>query len=465
MAGLGIGAAGAGGLSAATINAGLSGAIGSGLNTGIQGGDLGDVLKSAVTGGLTAGAGSAINTALIPQLNNALPSLSAPIPNGEYGSYFEPFSVGARNIAGNALEAIGVPESAATITAGYLPNVVTGAARGALKGDVLGGVSDAVLGQVVNDISPTLKLSPAQGRALAGYLRTGDEVALAVSLGSNLAKQAINSAGAYASGATPLPTVASTEPTFEYAQYEDPQLSFLNTGVTPDATPDATPDDRQINITGTSPTEPVSDTDAYINSMLSNAPAPTLQELLTSTSTTAPTPQQVVVTPPAPAPAATPVVDEDAYVAPVPGYDNTPPPVSSGQTPQTVTVTGATPKPVPDEDLVLPPYDYSIPELAPLEPPKVEVAPPLAPPLAPPAPAPAPAALKELDINAILSILGGGAQQQEPVMSQVLAQMRGFDVEKEFSPTLAAQRKAERASEMPPQERELAALLEELNRG
>jgi hypothetical protein len=50
-------------------------------------------------------------------------------------------------------------------------------------------------------------------------------------------------------------------------------------------------------------------------------------------------------------------------------------------------------------------------------------------------------------------------------MSQVLAQMRGFDVEKEFSPTLAAQRKAERAPKMSPQEQQMAALIEELSRG
>jgi hypothetical protein len=58
---------------------------------------------------------------------------------------------------------------------------------------------------------------------------------------------------------------------------------------------------------------------------------------------------------------------------------------------------------------------------------------------------------------------GMGANTPTPQYTQQLAAIPGFDVEKEFSPTLYAQHQAERMSKMSPQEQQFAALIEQLN--
>lgn len=160
-----------GGLSVAAtpLTTGIAtGAISGGVGAGIQGGNiLEGILKGGLSAGVTHGVGAGVN-AIAP---------------------------GASEAVENTLLKMGVPERTAYDLANYTKPALTGAAKGLLKGDVLGGVTDALAGQVVADISPSLKLTPTQGLAVANYLRTGNETALLTSLGASLAKDAIKSVG------------------------------------------------------------------------------------------------------------------------------------------------------------------------------------------------------------------------------------------------------------------------------
>ena len=365
---------GAGAGTAATMA--TAGAIGGGLNTAVHGGNLEDVLKSAAISGATAGASSFINTNLI----KSLPGLSEGI---QYAS----------DTIGSALQ--GAPESLIDIVSGLPRNVVQGAARGLIKGDIAGGITDAVLGQIVEDVAPTLKLTGPQARSFATYLRDGNRENFALSVGSNLAKQAISAANAAAPGEL---RVSSTAPAWDEDFTSGGYSSDINYGLSEAGL--TTPE--QIPIIG---------------DRLS------IEDLLATNTgggdvTTGPDGAQRVTIA-----GQKPVIEDDLLdlinMGGVPSRKD----VTTGPDgAQTITI--AARRPVIEDELNLPPYEYSIPELAPLAPPEITVEgeKPTAPPLGGGASTPS----KGLDLNSLLYLLSGGGQEQVP--SQVLAQMSQFDV-------------------------------------
>ncbi len=378
----GFGAAGAAAMGLSGLaGAAATGAIGSGLNTGIQGGNFEDVLKSALTGGVTGGVtygiGQGVN-AIAPKVNSTV---------------------------SNFLADIGLPEELAFDLGEYTKPVLRGAATGVLKGDILGGITDSLAGQIVADISPSLKLTPAQGQAVANYLRTGDEAKLAISLGTSLARSAINAANNVSAGGTSKEPFYPADSQTEVPSIDE-ELGFTN--YSPYGTTDeimsimspATPADTQ-RVEVTPPQSPIDEELGFANY-------------------SPPAPQQVTVAGAKPQP-------EDELPLEY-RYSGETSPIATGGAPQQVTVTGK--KPV-DEEFDLPPYLYEIPELAPMPIPEVPApTPPLAPPLASaPAPAPAPKD-NSTDIEGLLNMLALG--QQQPVPSQVLAQMPGFNVGREM---------------------------------
>jgi len=373
------------GIGASPLTSGIaSKAIGSGLNTAVQGGGIEDVLKSAALSGATAGASNYINTDLVKGLNSALPKIDG-----------SPFFSGVGNSISDTLVAAGLPGSAGEYASKLVPNVVQGAARGAITGDIGGGIASGVLGQIVNDVSPQLNLTPAQGRSLATYLMDGDEAKLVMSLGSGLAKQAIGAVGA-------IETKGDTFPGYDDINYGD-YGGANDYGMFGDL-----PVEQQTVITGVNQFPGYDDIlygdygGAY--SGLGDLPAN----------------QQVVITGGKTSPPA------DDALASLPGYGGDLPPITLPALPQVI-ITGQKPLPA-DDELNLPPYDYSIPELQPLEPPKIEVEQPTAPPLPIPGSTTSTPTDTGLDLSALLNLLGGSGQQ--PVLSQALAQMPGFDVNK-----------------------------------
>jgi hypothetical protein len=324
-----------------------AGTIGSTLNTAVQGGNAQDYLRGIGT------------------------SLVAPVIGQGIGAGIKAIAPGAANAVSDTLTSAGLPRDIADVISDYTKPVIRGAATGVLKGDILGGVTDAVLGQVVGDVAPSLGLTGPQANAFAKYLRTGDEGALVMSLGSGLAKQAMGSV-----------QDAIKQQGIEQA-YNDPSRAL-----------DVLP-------------EKGFDLDALLSTLPQNAEYDSIN-----------------------------YGDYGGFAEPTP------------ELPQVV-ITG--PKPVlPDDSLDLPPYDYTIPELPLLEPPKVEVEKPTAPPLGG-GPTTPTTPSKEFDLNSILNLLGGGGQ--EPVLSQVLAQMPGFDVE-----SMSQYLREQRRKKAPDQQTQLAEL-------
>ena len=367
-----------------------SGSIGSGLNTAVQGGGIEDILQSAVTGGLGAGVSNYINTDLIKGLNSVLP---------EVGGL--PFTQGVGTGIGNAFDAIGLPEDVGIYASGLVPNVVQGAARGAITGDIGGGIASGVLGQIVNDISPQLNLTPAQGRALATWAMDGDEAKLVMSLGSGLAKQAIGAVGA-------IEAKGDTFPGYDDLNYGDYGGAYSGLG--------DLPVEQQTVITGANQFPGYDDLNygdyGGVYSGLGDLPVE----------------QQTVIT------GQKPPWEEDftsgGYSSDINYGGNKSTDVSTNPDgSQTITIVGRGPVTLPaDDELNLPPYDYSIPELQPLEPPKIEVEQPTAPPLPIPGSTTSTPTDTGLDLSALLNLLGGSGQQ--PVLSQALAQMPGSYVNK-----------------------------------
>ena len=476
LVGLG-GAAGAGGLSAATLNAMAAGTIGSTLNTAVQGGNAQDYLRGIAT------------AAAMPVINSALTKLPGISSGVNYAS----------KAVEDALQ--GAPQSFINTAAALPQNIVQGAARGLITGDVFGGISDAVLGQITQDVAPSLGLTEPQARALAKWGRDQDTNALVMSLGSGLAKQAMGSvqdaikqqgieqayndpsraldvlpeeARAYTpetydpnapvTGGTDfdLNALLSTLPYevqnsalgVDLGQPEPtPELPQVNITGPKAGTPEydstyygdyggfaePTPELPQVNITGQKPVDAGFDLDA----LLSTLPYE-VQNSALGVDLGQPEPvQQAVIRGERP-----PEDDLLDLIGIGGGYGGNPPPISPGQTPQQIAITEK--KPVVEDELDLPPYKYTIPELPLLEPPKVEIEKPTAPPLGG-GPTTPTTPSKGIDINSLLNLLGGGGQ--EPVLSQVLAQMPGFDVE-----SMSQYMREQRRKKAPDQQTQLAEL-------
>ena len=475
-AGIG-GAAGAGGLSAATLNAMAAGTIGSTLNTAVQGGNAQDYLRGIAT------------AAAMPVINSALTKLPGISSGVNYAS----------KAVEDALQ--GAPQSFINTAAALPQNIVQGAARGLITGDVFGGISDAVLGQITQDVAPSLGLTEPQARALAKWGRDQDTNALVMSLGSGLAKQAMGSVQdaikqqgieqAYNDPSRALDVLPEEARAYTPETYDpnapvtggtDFDLNALlstlpyevqNSALGVDlGQPEPTPELPQVNITGPKAGTPEYDSTYYGDYGGFAEPTPELPQVnitgqkpvdagfdLDALLSTLPYEVQnsalgVDLGQPEPVQQAVirgerPPEDDLLDLIGIGGdYGGNPPPISPGQTPQQIAITEK--KPVVEDELDLPPYKYTIPELPLLEPPKVEIEKPTAPPLGG-GPTTPTTPSKGIDINSLLNLLGGGGQ--EPVLSQVLAQMPGFDVE-----SMSQYMREQRRKKAPDQQTQLAEL-------
>ena len=402
LVGLG-GAAGAGGLSAATLNAMASGMIGNTLNTAVQGGNSKDYLR---------GIGTA---AVMPVIGQGV------------GAGINAIAPGAISGVTDALQSAGLSEGVAADLAEYTKPVLKGAVTGAFKGDILGGITDSVLGQITRDVAPSLGLTEPQARALFKWGRDQDTSALVMSLGPSLAKQAMGSV-----------QDAAKQQGIEQA-YNDPSRAL---DALPEGARDYTPEtyDPNAPVTG--------GTDFDLNALLSTLPYEVQNSALGIDLGQSEPLQQTVIRGERP-----PEDDLSDLIGIGGGYGGSPPPISHGQTPQKIVIPGKKLVPPEDDLLDLLPYNYTIPELPLLEPPKVEIEKPTAPPIGggPTTPTTPTTPSKEFDLNSILNLLGGGGQ--EPVLSQVLAQMPGFDVE-----SMSQYLREQRRKKAPDQQTQLAEL-------
>jgi len=454
------------GIAATPLTTALATGFGSGsIGTAIQGGDLGDILLGGFKGSATAGLGSGVSS--------VLGSAFAPITETSAGGIGSQL----RDAIGTGLEKIGVSPETALNVASYTKPVVSGGISSLLTGgNPLEGMAGGALGQVVGDLGKSVGLTPSQSSAIGQYLVDRDAGKLGATIGTGLAKTAVNSIKAAEATAAPTPAPTLDEwydtqaPTAEQrvevtAPSIDNEIGFANY-VPPAATPAPAPapESSRVDVTAPAPT---------VEELLAQYyPADTQTEVLAPTPAPAPAPSQVEIkgTPdPIPAPA----FDINSYLSSLPQevYNTIPeilapqqvqiteklPPkvddefpyvytpslsgersdidATPGAGPQTVTVTGTPPK--PEDEFNLPPYVYEIPELAPMPIPEVPASIAPAKPTAPPlTPAPAPQKPKQ-DLSELFNFLA--LNQQQPVPSQVLAQMPGFDVDSFSSSTQAQQ--------------------------
>jgi len=230
-----------------------AGAIGGGLNAGIHGGNvLEGILKGGLTAGVTGGVSEVLGSTFAPsgvgsQVQNAistgLKDIGLPADAANYvASYTKPFVSGALtegakaalkgdNVlegaliggvtgAGNqavgelfkgakgvataqpvkdaifeGLTNLGLSENTAGYIEGLLQPAVEGGLNAAIRGDsVFGGMTAGALDSVAGDVGKSLGLNKTQSQAVAKWMRTGDELELANTLGKDLTNKAVGAA-------------------------------------------------------------------------------------------------------------------------------------------------------------------------------------------------------------------------------------------------------------------------------